>query len=556
MRSGVSLLRSAGSPGDHERVHGVTPLRDRRAARASSFVVLACAAGLLATNPSSAVTAGAGAAAPGTAPVAGAAVLGPAAGSVLGTAAQSVRFNPVGLRGPLTSPLPVPGQVPVTTTALPGTAAARAVEFALAQRGLPYVWGGDGPQNGEEGFDCSGLTTAAYAYAGIRLPRTAHTQYYAGPHVPAGAELMPGDLVFYGVPERVHHVGLYLGDGRMVNAPRRGKPVQIAYVRYAGDDYLGATRPAAGLDATSEGLIATPDLPVAVPPLPSPAVPPAPEEFPAPAVPESELTRPAAETLAPGTTPPVLGPPAPGTPPVLGPPAPGSTTPGGTPGTTPSGTTPGTGPGTTTPGTGPGTTPGSTPPGGTTGTTPPGSTPPGSTPPASTTPPPATPTTPPRPTTPPPTTPPATTPPPTTPPPPSPAEPTGATPEAAPAVARPAAVVLPGGAVDLAPAERDADGLPAAPSSVSSGGLRWSPAEGARAARAVVSLHADAAVPGEGATVSLRAADGTATALTVRSLTTTDAATAAGLAGARGESTRLVLVRTGADGRVTVAIAE
>ncbi|MCX6467381.1 MAG: hypothetical protein NTW05_27925, partial [Pseudonocardiales bacterium] len=239
-----------------------------------------------------------------------------------------------------------------------------------------------------------------------------------------------------------------------------------------------------------------------------------------------------------------------------------STSPGGTPGTspsgsTPSGTTPGTGPGTPTPGAGPGTTPGSTPPGGTTGTTAPGSTPPGSTPPASTTPPPETPTTPPRPT---PTTPPATTPPtttpPTTPPPSSPAEPTGATPEAAPAVARPAAVVLPGGAVDLAPAERDADGLPAAPSSASSGGLRWSPAEGARAARAVVSLHADAAAPGEGATVSLRAADGTATALTVRSLTTTDAATAAGLAGARGESTRLVLVRTGADGRVTVAIAE
>ncbi|NMH82506.1 C40 family peptidase, partial [Pseudonocardia xinjiangensis] len=164
----------------------------------------------------------------------------------------------------------------ITTTAKPGTAAAVAIAFALAQRGLPYVWGGDGPQAGEAGFDCSGLTTAAYDYAGISLPRTAHTQYYEGPHVPAGAPLEPGDLVFYGVPRRVHHVGLYLGNGRMINAPTFGKPVRTAFVRYPGDDYLGATRPAAGRDAP--GLLHQPDLPVPVPPVPSPEVPPAPTE--------------------------------------------------------------------------------------------------------------------------------------------------------------------------------------------------------------------------------------------------------------------------------------
>ncbi|OLT23486.1 hypothetical protein BJF78_32270 [Pseudonocardia sp. CNS-139] len=80
-----------------------------------------------------------------------------------------------------------------------GRAAQIAVQFALAQVGLPYVWGGDGPAAGEVGFDCSGLTHAAYEAAGVSLPRTAHTQYHHGPLVRPGTPLMPGDLVFYGV---------------------------------------------------------------------------------------------------------------------------------------------------------------------------------------------------------------------------------------------------------------------------------------------------------------------------------------------------------------------
>ena len=118
-----------------------------------------------------------------------------------------------------------------------------ALKIALAQIGLPYVWGGDGPANGDVGFDCSGLTHFAYAMAGISLPRTAHTQFYAGPHVPAGEPLHPGDLVFYGASSFVHHVGMYVGSGRMVNAPTFGEPVQVAYYRWLGDDYIGATRP-------------------------------------------------------------------------------------------------------------------------------------------------------------------------------------------------------------------------------------------------------------------------------------------------------------------------
>lgn len=137
------------------------------------------------------------------------------------------------------------------TTALPDQRAQIAIKTAMAQIGLPYVWGGDGPTNGDAGFDCSGLTTFSYAAARVSLPRTAHTQYYKGPHVPQGAALQPGDLVFYGTPAKVHHVGMYLGDGKMVNAPTFGKPVQSAFYRWGGDDYLGATRPAATGQTTS-----------------------------------------------------------------------------------------------------------------------------------------------------------------------------------------------------------------------------------------------------------------------------------------------------------------
>jgi cell wall-associated NlpC family hydrolase len=131
-----------------------------------------------------------------------------------------------------------------TTIQAPNPAAAMAITFACGQLGLPYVWGGNGPAAGDAGFDCSGLTTAAYDAAGISLPRTAQTQYHAGPLVPAGDPLLPGDLVFYGSPSKVHHVGLYLGAGQMVHASTFGQPIKIAPYRWSGDDFLGASRPA------------------------------------------------------------------------------------------------------------------------------------------------------------------------------------------------------------------------------------------------------------------------------------------------------------------------
>lgn len=156
--------------------------------------------------------------------------------------------DPTGSAPASTTPVPQPEpgmQLAGFTAAAPSDRAAIAVTSAMTQIGLPYVWGGNGPRSGDAGFDCSGLTTFAYATAGVALPRTAHTQFYAGPHLAGGTALQPGDLVFYGTPSRVHHVGMFIGQGRMVNAPTFGKPVQTAYYRWAGDDFLGSTRPAA-----------------------------------------------------------------------------------------------------------------------------------------------------------------------------------------------------------------------------------------------------------------------------------------------------------------------
>ena len=121
----------------------------------------------------------------------------------------------------------------------PTAAAAGAVSYALAQLGTPYQWGGDSPS----GFDCSGLAQAAYASAGIQLPRTAQEQYDAGPLVPAGEQLEPGDLVFFGNdPNNVSHVGILINPTEMVDAPHTGADVRIE--PYHWPDYLGATRPA------------------------------------------------------------------------------------------------------------------------------------------------------------------------------------------------------------------------------------------------------------------------------------------------------------------------
>jgi cell wall-associated NlpC family hydrolase len=115
----------------------------------------------------------------------------------------------------------------------PNARAAEAVAFAYGALGKPYVWGSTGPSS----FDCSGLTQAAWRSAGVSLPRTTYTQINAGRRV-SRSELAPGDLVFF--YSGISHVGLYIGNGQMIHAPRTGSPVRIAPIDQM--PFAGATR--------------------------------------------------------------------------------------------------------------------------------------------------------------------------------------------------------------------------------------------------------------------------------------------------------------------------
>jgi cell wall-associated NlpC family hydrolase len=116
---------------------------------------------------------------------------------------------------------------------------AAAVHDVMAFLGVPYVWGGESSQ----GFDCSGLVQAVYREAGISLPRVAQSQYDAGPAVNPGQAVVPGDLVFFGTgPGDVSHVGMYVGDGLMVDAPHTGAMVRFDRVDGFGS-IVGITAP-------------------------------------------------------------------------------------------------------------------------------------------------------------------------------------------------------------------------------------------------------------------------------------------------------------------------
>lgn len=122
----------------------------------------------------------------------------------------------------------------------PTRAAAEAVAFAARQVGMPYIWGGTGPS----GYDCSGLMQAAYAAAGIGIPRTATQQLKSGP-AESFSRLRPGDLVFYGSPAFAHHVAIYLGAlngaGVVLDAPRPGEEIRLDPL--VANDLLAATSP-------------------------------------------------------------------------------------------------------------------------------------------------------------------------------------------------------------------------------------------------------------------------------------------------------------------------
>ncbi|QES20858.1 peptidase P60 [Streptomyces venezuelae] len=135
----------------------------------------------------------------------------------------------------------------------PSRQAAGAIHYAQGKLGTPYLWGGTGTAAQGGRFDCSGLTQAAYLSVGIELPRVANDQYNAGPH-PSREELLPGDLVFFSDDltnsRAIRHVGIYVGGGYMIDAPRTG--AVIRFTRIDTPDYFGATR------VTKDGAAALP----------------------------------------------------------------------------------------------------------------------------------------------------------------------------------------------------------------------------------------------------------------------------------------------------------
>src|SRR5579875_1590777 len=116
-----------------------------------------------------------------------------------------------------------------------------AANWAISQIGKPYQWGGAGPGT----YDCSGLTMDAWARAGVTLLHWTGYQWPSGPHIPI-SQLRRGDLLFYATntsdPATIHHVGIYIGNGEMVDAPYTGVDVRIDSIYQPGYP-IGAVRP-------------------------------------------------------------------------------------------------------------------------------------------------------------------------------------------------------------------------------------------------------------------------------------------------------------------------
>jgi peptidoglycan DL-endopeptidase CwlO len=135
-----------------------------------------------------------------------------------------------------TAPSPSPPPAPVA-----GSGGAKvAVQWAYNELGKPYVWAAAGPNS----FDCSGLTQYVWAKAGVYLGHFTGDQWNEGTHV-ARSQLEPGDLVFFAYnihnPSTIHHVGIYVGGGNMIDAPFTGADVRVE--PYGRSDYIGAVRP-------------------------------------------------------------------------------------------------------------------------------------------------------------------------------------------------------------------------------------------------------------------------------------------------------------------------
>jgi cell wall-associated NlpC family hydrolase len=127
----------------------------------------------------------------------------------------------------------------------PTEAAGNAIKFALHQQGKPYQWGA--LTNQQNSYDCSSLMLQSYREAGVTLPRVSRQQFQAGALLPV-KDAKPGDLLFWAYdtsnPDTIHHVAMYLGDGKIVEAQQTGVPVHIRPVSFTENELVPqAVRP-------------------------------------------------------------------------------------------------------------------------------------------------------------------------------------------------------------------------------------------------------------------------------------------------------------------------
>jgi peptidoglycan DL-endopeptidase CwlO len=144
---------------------------------------------------------------------------------------ETVQTNNVGGTGGTTTK--------ITYTGPTSTQADKAVQFVYDQLGCPYVYGATGPC--ADGFDCSGLVQAAWASAGVSIPRDTYEQWAALPHIPE-SDIVPGDLLYY---NGIGHVAMYVGNGYIIDAPQPGMDVERVPMdeSWYADNFDGAAEP-------------------------------------------------------------------------------------------------------------------------------------------------------------------------------------------------------------------------------------------------------------------------------------------------------------------------
>lgn len=204
--------------------HGHTA---RRVLRLSLALLLAAlSAPLLAANPS------------------------PAVSTIPPTSAPSdplAAMAPVELATPDSAPIAEQLQALQAASAAPSTSTRvrTVLQRAFALLGTPYRWGGSSPDGG---FDCSGLVGYVFRSIGIDLPRVSRAMANEGVAITDRTALAEGDLVFFGRRGRVDHVGIYVGDGKFLHAPRTGRDVTVSSLTsgYWAQKYMEARRVAVG----------------------------------------------------------------------------------------------------------------------------------------------------------------------------------------------------------------------------------------------------------------------------------------------------------------------